>query len=227
MLLKKIVIAVDGYSSCGKSTLAKDLASVLSYIYIDSGAMYRAVTLYFINNKVKFNDKDELQNALNNISIEFKNSIDGKCSTYLNGKDVEAEIRQMEVSSKVSEVAAISEVRRKLVQEQRKMGAEKGIVMDGRDIGTVVFPNAEIKLFLTADEDIRVDRRFNELKSKGVEITRDEVRENLKHRDYIDSTREDSPLMKAKDAITLNNSKLDRKEQLNEALKIIKTYVHQ
>lgn len=216
--MKKIIIAIDGYSSCGKSTLAKDLASTLGYAYLDSGAMYRAVTLYFLRNNIDVNNIKDVVDALEYVNINFNCSDDGINTTILNGEDVESEIRQMNVSSKVSEVAALSEVRKKLVEEQRKMGDGKGIVMDGRDIGTVVFPHAELKLFITADLDTRVDRRYSELKAKNYNIDRDTIKKNLLERDHIDSTRSDSPLKKAEDALILDNTNLNRREQLNEAL---------
>lgn len=216
--MNKIIIAIDGYSSCGKSTLAKDLASTLGYAYLDSGAMYRAVTLYFLRNNIDVNNLKDVVDALENININFSCSADGINTTILNGEDVESEIRQMNVSSRVSEVAALSEVRKKLVEEQRKMGDGKGIVMDGRDIGTVVFPHAELKLFITADLETRVDRRYSELKAKNYNIDRDTIKKNLLERDHIDSTRSDSPLKKAEDALILDNTNLNRHEQLNEAL---------
>lgn len=216
--MKKIVIAIDGFSSCGKSTLAKDLAAKIGFAYIDSGAMYRAVTYYFLTNGIDINDQDQVQKALKKINIRFKRVSDGSNATYLNGENIEFEIRKMEVSSMVSEVAAIPEVRKKLVEQQREMGIDKGIIMDGRDIGTVVFPNAELKIFLTADVDVRVDRRYRELLGKKLYITKEAVKENLEKRDLIDSTRDDSPLKQADDAILINNSRLTPEQQLERSL---------
>lgn len=218
--MKQIIIAIDGHSSCGKSTLAKQLAGILNYIYIDTGAMYRAVTQYFIENNIDIDNQTEIQNALSNIKIEFviKN---GQNHTILNGRDVESEIRSMAVNELVSEVSALSVVRSFLVQQQQYMGINKAIVMDGRDIGTVVFPEAELKIFLTASPDIRARRRQLEYQSKGIELSLDEIKQNLEHRDYIDSTREDSPLKKADDAVLLDNSNLSRKEQLEQVLSLI------
>lgn len=216
--MKKIVIAIDGFSSCGKSTLAKDLAAKIGFAYIDSGAMYRAVTYYFLTNGIDINDHGQVQKALENINIRFKRVSDGSNATYLNGENVEFDIRKMEVSSRVSEVAAIPEVRKKLVEQQREMGVDKGIIMDGRDIGTVVFPHAELKIFLTADVDVRVDRRYRELLEKKLDITKEAVKENLEKRDLIDSTRDDSPLRQAEDAILIDNSHLSPEQQLERSL---------
>lgn len=216
--MKKIVIAVDGYSSCGKSTLAKQLSEELNYIYLDTGAMYRSVALYALQNQY---DSKELIQQLDKINITFqKDGENGKANTYLNGKNVEKEIRTMEVSNKVSEVSAIKEVRQKLVKEQKKLGKDKGIVLDGRDIGTVVFPHAELKIFMTADTDVRAQRRFKELRDKGEShISFEEVKENLKKRDYLDTTRNESPLKKADDAKILDNTSINRSEQLEVAVK--------
>ncbi len=216
-LLKKITIAVDGHSSCGKSTLARDLAAKLRYTYVDSGAMYRAVTLYFLRRGIKLEDREALAAALSDIVIRFAAADN---HTLLNGQDVEQEIREAAVSGFVSQVAAVSAVRRALVRLQQEMGREKGLVMDGRDIGTVVFPDAELKIFLTAELGVRVRRRYEELKSKGIAATLEEVKENLNMRDHIDSTREDSPLRQAEDAIVIDNSHLSREQQLSEALKL-------
>lgn len=215
--MRKITIAIDGYSSCGKSTLAKALAKKLGYAYVDSGAMYRAVTLFFLENGVNWDDPEAVRSALEQIEIHFENDGSGN-RTYLNGRDVEEAIRQMEVSENVSPVAAIPAVRRALVHLQQALGHKKGIVMDGRDIGTVVFPGAELKIFLTADPEVRVMRRYLELKNKGLDIEMEKVRENLAERDRIDSTREDSPLRQAPDAWVLDNSKLDEAQQLAIAL---------
>lgn len=213
--MKKIIITIDGYSSCGKSTLAKQLAGRLNYLYIDSGAMYRAITLYFIQHGIDWNDVAQVNNALDNIQLEFiHNQISGQSDMFLNGENVEPMIREMLVAEKVSEVAAVREVREFAVAQQQKMGAGRGIVMDGRDIGTVVFPQAELKIFMTADPAIRVERRFKELYEKNKNITLHEVKENLELRDYIDANREVSPLRKAEDAIVLDNSQLAMPEQL-------------
>lgn len=218
-----IIIAIDGFSSCGKSTLAKDLAKHLRYKYLDSGAMYRAVTLYCMENNIEITNEDNIIENMENISIDFKN-IDGKNITFLNGNNVEEDIRKMNVSSKVSEVARIPQVRKKLVSLQRELGKTKGIVMDGRDITTVVFPSAELKLFVTADIAIRAVRRYQELIAKNYHVTKEEVEKNLSHRDHIDSNRKHSPLLKAEDAFLLDNSYLNREEQLQVALKF-KTFV--
>lgn len=217
--MRKIVIAIDGFSSNGKSTMAKSLAKEIGYIYIDSGAMYRAVTLYCIqHNLFKGNELDEsaLHNEIQNIKIEFYlNKTTGMPETYLNGENVESAIRTMEVSSKVSQVSAIAFVRHAMVALQQEMGKAKGLVMDGRDIGTVVFPDAEMKVFVTADAEIRAKRRFDELRSKGdTRTTFEEVLENLKSRDYMDQTRVESPLVKADDAILLDNSYMTIDEQM-------------
>lgn len=217
--MRNIIIAIDGYSSCGKSTLARDLAAALRFGYVDSGAMYRAVTLYFLDHGIDFDNHEAVVNALRNIRIEFKN-IHHENRTFLNGKDVEDDIRDMRVSSAVSPVAAIPEVRRALVQQQKELGQTGGIVMDGRDIGTVVFPDAELKIFLTADPDERVRRRQLELTAKGLELSEESVRKNLLERDHIDSTRADSPLMQANDAIVMDNTLLNRQEQLDVALQL-------
>jgi cytidylate kinase len=215
--LKKINIAIDGYSSCGKSTLAKAMAEKLDYIYVDSGAMYRAVTLYFLDHNISLDDKSAIQAALDDISIRFERKTSG-LNTILNGKNVEEEIRQMRVSQMVSPVAAISSVRRAMVRQQQEMGVEKGVVMDGRDIGTVVFPDAELKIFLTADIAERTRRRHAELQAKGVEVSMEDVARNLAERDHIDSTREDSPLEQAEDALVINNTHLTQDQQLQIAL---------
>lgn len=215
--MKKITIAIDGFSSCGKSTMAKDLAKEIGYIYIDSGAMYRAVTLYSMENGLFTGDKintGELEKQMNNIRISFRlNPLTMRPDTYLNGIKVEDKIRTMEVSSKVSPISALGFVREAMVEQQRKMGEEKGIVMDGRDIGTTVFPHAELKIFVTASPEIRAKRRYDELKAKGADASFDEILENVKNRDYIDQNREVSPLRKAEDAILLDNSDLTIQEQ--------------
>ncbi len=224
--MKKISVAIDGHSSCGKSTLAKQIAKHFNYIYLDTGAMYRAVTLFAINqnviNKDDF-DKDALIEKLPEINIEFKADENGKVNTYLNNQNVEEAIRTMRVSSFVSPIATVKEVREKMVELQQKMGSKGGVVMDGRDIGTVVLPKAELKVFMTAKDEIRAQRRFDELKEKGIDDTFENVLQNLKERDYIDSTREESPLLKAEDALVLDNSELSRDEQLE----ILKSWVEE
>ncbi|MET7001366.1 (d)CMP kinase [Chitinophaga defluvii] len=213
--MKKIIITIDGYSSCGKSTLAKQLAKQLGYVYIDSGAMYRAITLYFIQNRVDWADTKAVKAALKNVTLEFNpNPVTGQSEMYLNGENVEHFIREMIVAEKVSEVAAVKEVREFAVAQQQQMGNKKGLVMDGRDIGTVVFPQAELKIFMTAEPAIRVERRFKELYAKNKHVTIEEVKENLELRDYIDANREISPLRKAEDAIILDNSQLSMGDQL-------------
>jgi len=218
--MKRIIITIDGWSSCGKSTLAKQLAKALGYIYVDSGAMYRAITLYFLRNHVDWTDIGAVKNALKEISLEFVHNSKSELSEiYLNGENVEYVIRDLVVAEKVSEVAAIKEVRFFAVAQQLKMGKGKGIVMDGRDIGTVVFPNAELKIFMTADDAVRVERRFKELYEKNPNISLDEVKANLEMRDYIDSHREVSPLRQAEGAMLLDNTNLTEKEQFQRALK--------
>ena len=217
----KITIAIDGYSSTGKSTMARQMAYQLRYNYVDTGAMYRAVTLYALQNDLFHPalDVQSLVEKLPALELHFDKSSSGKGSDmFLNGKNVEKQIRGMEVSNKVSEVAAVSEVRHKLVAEQKKMGARGGVVMDGRDIGTVVFPDAELKIFMTARDQVRVQRRLDELRHKGMEVTRQEVEANLRQRDLQDSTREDSPLTRADDARILDNSEMSAEEQLKLAL---------
>lgn len=209
-IMKKITIAIDGFSSCGKSTMAKDLAKEIGYIYIDSGAMYRAVTLYSIENGI-FNgdtiDTEKLKQRIDDIHISFRIDPEtGRPNTYLNGVNVENKIRTMEVSSKVSPISALGFVREAMVAQQQEMGKAKGIVMDGRDIGTTVFPDAELKIFVTASPEIRAQRRYDELKAKGQEASFEEILENVKQRDHIDQTREVSPLKKADDALLLDNS---------------------
>lgn len=213
---RKITIAIDGYSSCGKSTMAKQLAEKLNYLFVDSGAMYRAVTLYLLEHKVRIDDISAVEHALNDIEIKFiENTASGKFETFLNGKNVEQKIRKPEVSNWVSPVSTIKAVREKLVAIQKSLGTQGGIVMDGRDIGTVVFPNAELKIFMTASAEVRAARRLNELKQKGIESTFEEVLQNLQTRDDIDSNRKESPLTRADDAIVLDNSILTEAEQLD------------
>jgi len=215
--MNKIIIAIDGFSACGKSTLARDLAKKLNYVFVDSGAMYRAVTLYAIENNISLAD---LPLHLKEIHISFKADGQGQ-SVFLNGKDVTVAIRSKEVNALVSPVAAISAVRKYLVAQQHAFGKEKGIVMEGRDIGTVVFPNAELKFFVTADIEVRTDRRTSELAEMGKSLSRKEIMSNLKERDHIDSTRKDSPLRKAEDAIEIDNSELSKEEQLGLCLKYV------
>ena len=222
-MAKKIIIAIDGWSSCGKSTLAKEMAKDLGYLYVDSGAMYRAITLYFLRNHVDWTDKNEVKKALNQISLEFVlNEKTQLGEMHLNGENVEYVIRDLVVAEKVSDVAAIKEVRKFAVEQQQQMGTKKGIIMDGRDIGTVVFPKAELKIFLTADNAIRVERRFKELFDKNPNVTIEEVKANLEMRDYIDSHREESPLRQADDAILLDNTNLTASETTQKALKLVK-----
>lgn len=220
MAHQKIIITIDGWSSCGKSTLAKQLARELGYIYIDSGAMYRAITLYFLRNHIDWSNIEAVKKALQEINIEFEfNPKSESSETHLNGENVEYVIRDLVVAEKVSEVAAIKEVREFAVKQQKVLGKNKGIVMDGRDIGTVVFPNAELKIFMTADNAVRVQRRFKELYEKNPNVTIEEIKTNLEMRDYIDSHREVSPLRQAKDALVLDNSQLTMKQQFDIALK--------
>lgn len=222
--MKKITIAIDGFSACGKSTLARDLAEKIGYIFIDSGAMYRAVSLYCLRNNLIENGVpkiDQIHQELSTIKLEFKR-IQKESHLFLNGEDVSIEIRSNAVAQNVSQIAAIGSVREKLVAEQRKMGEHGGIIMDGRDIGSVVFPNAELKIFVTADEEIRVKRRFDELKSKGISSSLEEVRANLEERDYIDTHREISPLIQVSDAVVIDNSSLSKDEQLELVLGLIK-----
>lgn len=219
MANQKIIIAIDGYSSCGKSTLAKAMAKNLEYVFIDTGAMYRAVALFFLRAGIDFDNTLDIAAALNKITLQFKyNPATLQSDMYLNEENVEQEIREMRVSQKVSEVAALALVRDFAVAQQQAMGVSKGIVMDGRDIGTVVFPKAELKIFVTASPDIRVQRRFLELSAKSPAITVEEISENLQHRDLIDTTREHSPLKQADDALVLDNSNMSREEQLTIAL---------
>ena len=219
--MQKITIAIDGHSSCGKSTLAKALAEKLGYVYVDTGAMYRAFTLYILQHDI-INNKDKIHDSLKNIEISFViNPTTGFPEVLLNGENVEDEIRQMRVSENVSKISGIKEVRKKMVQLQREMGRGKGLVMEGRDIGTVVFPDAELKLFMTADVEIRAKRRYDELIAKGVEVTFEEVRENLIKRDYEDTHRTESPLIQAEEAIVLDSTKMNQQEQLEYALALV------
>ena len=223
---KKIIIAIDGWSSCGKSTLAKELAKELGYLYVDSGAMYRAITLYFLRNHIDWTDKSEVKKALKEISLEFIfNEKSQQSEMHLNEENVEYVIRDLVVAEKVSDVAAIKEVRKFAVEQQQMMGKKKGIIMDGRDIGTVVFPKAELKIFLTADNAVRVERRFKELFEKNPNITIEEIKANLEMRDYIDSNREESPLRKADDAILVDNTNLTVKETIQKVEKLAKKII--
>lgn len=216
--MKKIVIAIDGFSSCGKSTMAKDLARRIGYVYVDTGAMYRSVTLFALNHHL-FNEDgsvkaDQLEKLMPEVNISFKlNTETGRPDTYLNGMCVENDIRGMEVSSHVSPIAAIPFVREALVAQQQRMGGDKGIVMDGRDIGTTVFPEAELKIFVTASAEVRAQRRYDELKAKGAKANYDDILKNVQERDYIDTHREVSPLRKADDALELDNSHMTIEEQ--------------
>lgn len=228
MANQKIIIAIDGFSSCGKSTLAKAMAKNLQYVFIDTGAMYRAVALFFLRAGIDFNNTSDIASALNKITLQFKyNPATLQSDMYLNEENVEQEIREMRVSQKVSEVAAIALVRDFAVAQQQAMGESKGIVMDGRDIGTVVFPKAELKIFATASPDIRVQRRFLELSAKNAAITVAEISENLQHRDLIDTTREHSPLKQADDALVLDNSNMSREAQLDIALQWAQERINQ
>lgn len=227
--MKRITIAIDGFSSTGKSTLAKQLAKKLGYVYVDTGAMYRAVTYFAMqNNWVTENaiDKNSLINHLDEVHLKFHfNETLGFAEMFLNDVNVEQEIRTLEVSQNVSRVAEISEVRAKLVQQQQEMGRDKGVVMDGRDIGTVVFPNAELKIFMTASAETRAERRFNELIEKGQHVTFEDVLENVQQRDYIDTHRDDSPLVQAVDAVVVDNSTLSKEEQFDVVLNLVNQYL--
>ena len=221
--MKKIIVTIDGWSSCGKSTLARQLAKELNYIYIDSGAMYRAITLYFLRNHVDWTKSRAVHDALKEINLDFVyNAKSRQSEMHLNGENVEYVIRDLVVAEKVSEVAAVRAVREFAVEKQQAMGRQKGIVMDGRDIGTVVFPEAELKIFMTADNEVRVERRFRELYEKNPAITLEEVKANLEMRDYIDSNREVSPLHPADDAIVLDNTNLSMRQQLDIAMQWVK-----
>lgn len=216
------VIAIDGYSSCGKSTLAKALAKEIGFVFIDTGAMYRAVALYTIQNGISLDDLNAVNALIRDVSIELENH-NGEAQVFLNGEDVSEPIRSMEVSSIVSQVAAIKSVRDRLVEMQQELGRKQNVVMDGRDIGTVVFPNADLKVFMTADKEVRAQRRFKELQAKGFQVTLEEVMENLLERDRIDTTRKESPLKMARDAIVLDNSQMDQAQQLQFVLAKLKT----
>jgi cytidylate kinase len=229
--MSKITIAIDGFSSTGKSTVAKQLARALEYVYVDSGSMYRAVTLYAIRNKLLENSDPDLKALiahLPEIKLSFSfNPILGHSEIYMNGENVEGDIRGMDVSDRVSQVAVIREVREKLVEIQREIGKDKGIVMDGRDIGTVVFPDAELKIFFTSSPDIRAMRRYKELKGRGEDVSLEEVLKNIRERDYIDSHREYSPLKKAEDAVEIDNSELDLNQQFEMVLRMARETIEQ
>lgn len=222
--MEKIVITIDGWSSCGKSTLAKQMAKELGYVYIDSGAMYRAITLYFLRQHIDWTNTLNVQEALKDIILQFHcNENTGESEIFLNDENVEYLIRDLVIAEKVSDVAAIKEVRTFAVAEQQTMGQKRGIVMDGRDIGTTVFPDAALKIFMTADISVRVERRFKEMFEKNPNITIDDVKNNLEMRDYIDSNREVSPLRKAEDAIVLDNTNISMDQQLKFALGLLNT----
>lgn len=226
--MKNIIITIDGWSSCGKSTLAKQLAKALGYLYIDSGAMYRAITLYFLRNHINWLDTDQVNNALADITLTFKfNDKTQQYEIYLNKENVEYVIRDLVIAEKVSDIAAIKAVRTFAVAQQQKMGSQKGIVMDGRDIGTTVFPDAELKFFMTADIAVRVERRYMEMFEKNPNTSIDDVKANLEMRDYIDSNRQISPLRKAADAIELDNTSITIEEQLEIALQLAKDRINQ
>jgi len=221
MKQKNVVVAIDGYSSCGKSTVAQAAAKELGFVYIDSGAMYRAIALYFLNKSVDLNNENQISQALEEVCIDLQVEND-KTVVLLNDTDVSNRIREMEVSNYVPYVSAIKEVRKTLVTLQQKMGSLQNIIMDGRDIGSVVFPNADVKIFMTADPKIRAERRHNELKLINPDITLEEVFENIAHRDYEDTTRKESPLIHSKEAITLDNTNLSEKEQLEFVINEVK-----
>ncbi len=218
--MKKIIVAIDGHSSCGKSTLANDISHASNYLYISTGSMYRAVTLYFLRHDIDIEDTKAVRNALDNIHTDLR-VIDGATFTFLNGENVETEIRDMPVSNLVSQVSAIPAVRTEMVAQQRIIGENKGVVMDGRDIGTVVFPEAELKIFLTSDPNIRAIRRYRELQQKGIIAALQDVEANLTQRDHLDSTRTNSPLAKASDAVLIDNTNISREEQLAMVLALM------
>jgi len=230
VLNRPVKIAVDGFSSCGKSTLARELARKLGFVYIDSGAMYRATTLFSIRNNLisgDIVDKTKLLSCLNDIKIHFELDTNNDPVTFLNGENVEDEIRHLEVSSKVSFISAVPEVRHKMVLLQRAMSDDKSVVMDGRDIGTVVFPDADLKIFVTAGIDVRAKRRYDELAAKNQTVSLNKVKDNLAERDYIDQNRADSPLRRAADAVLIDNSDLNREQQLEIALSLVKKVLNE
>jgi cytidylate kinase len=221
LMSAKIIITIDGYSSCGKSTLAKQMAKALGYVYIDSGAMYRAITLYFLRNHTDWTDDEEVKAALKQITLSFEYNENSKQSEiYLNDENVEYVIRDLVIAEKVSDIAAIGAVRKFAVKQQQQMGKKKGIVMDGRDIGTTVFPDAELKIFMTADIAVRVQRRFKEMYEKNPNVTVEEVKTNLEMRDYIDSHREVSPLRQASDAVLIDNTNITKQQTQEFAMKL-------
>ena len=220
MNLKKIVIAIDGYSACGKSTTAKMVAGVLGYRYIDTGAMYRAVTLYFLQHHISLTNPRDINKALTDVHVTFKNNSKHVTETYLNGLNVEKEIRKMKISENVSQVSTIKEVRHAMVEQQRRLGREKGVVLDGRDIGTVVFPNADLKLFMVADISLRAYRRQKELMERDQLVDLDDVIENIRQRDLIDTTRAESPLKQAEDAIVIDTTHITIDEQVDEVVRL-------
>ncbi|NQX97945.1 MAG: (d)CMP kinase [Flavobacteriales bacterium] len=229
--MNRIIIAIDGYSSCGKSTMAKEIANQLNYVYIDTGAMYRAITLYALRNDLVSDnhfDREQLINSLTKMHVSFSYSSDlNRSETYLNSENIEQEIRGIEVSNHVSKIAQVKEVRAKLVQIQRQLGKGKGLVMDGRDIGSVVFPNAELKIFMTADYRIRAQRRFDELQAKGDVISFDEVLNNIISRDNDDTSRSENPLIQSEDAVVIDNSEITKDEQLKLALQLADDRIRQ
>lgn len=220
--MKKIVVAIDGYAACGKSTLARQLADKLHYLFLDTGAMYRAVTLYFLRNNIDWKNEEILPPFFSHVKIDFQYDVqDGKYITLLNDENVEEEIRSLAVSNYVSEIAAASSVRKFLVHQQQEIGKQKGIVMDGRDIGTVVFPDAEVKIFVMARMEVRIKRRWQELQENGITVSEEEIKKNLEKRDREETTRTDSPLRKADDAIVLDNSDMTQEEQLEWGMELI------
>ena len=224
--MQDIIIALDGYSGCGKSSTAKEVAKALGYTYLDSGAMYRAATLYFIRNKVDLQNPESVNEALNNINIHFYRNQDTlRNETYLNGENVEEEIRKMEVSEKVSAVSALPEVRKKMVSQQRALGSGKRVVMDGRDIGSHVFPEAELKIFMKADLAVRAQRRKKELEEKGVTVRLEEIEHNLAERDRIDTSRAQSPLIKVEDAIEIDTTYLSFSEQVSKIIELAENLI--
>lgn len=225
LLMKKIIIAIDGYSACGKSTTAKEVANIFHYRYIDSGAMYRAVTLYFLEHHISITNPKEVEKALSDIKITFRTNRQGISETYLNNLVVEKEIREMRVAEKVSEVSALAPVRKAMVEQQRKLGKEKGVVMDGRDIGTVVFPEADLKMFLTANIMVRAYRRQQELLEREELVDLAEIITNLQKRDHLDSTRKESPLVQAKDSILLDTSNITIDEEVDEVVRLALTRI--
>lgn len=218
--MRKIIVAIDGYSACGKSTTAKEVAKLLGYRYIDSGAMYRAVTLYFLDHHVSLTNPKEVYKALSEVNITFRNNAKGESETYLNNLNVESAIREMRIAERVSEVSTLADVRHAMVEQQRKLGKSGGIVMDGRDIGTVVFPQAELKLFLTADMNVRAYRRQQELLERDELVDLQDIIANLQKRDHIDSTRKESPLRQAEDAIPLDTSHITIDEEVDEVVRL-------